>query len=119
VPDDIEDAGDDRTEEGCGDDALSGAAPQTPAIPADRAVLDRVVDGVTAVLLVGPEERPLELPASALPEGVVDGTWLRLDLATDPPTVLGIDAPLTEQRAQDLEGRLRDLRRSRGGGRFD
>lgn len=110
VPDGTANTGDDRPELGGG---------TTPQIAEDRAVLDRVVDGVTAILLVGADERPLELPASALPEDVTDGTWLRLDLATDPPTVLEIDHRLTEQRSQDLDRRLRDLRRSRGGGRFD
>ena len=119
MPDDIDETTADRAEHDGGDDADREVRSEAPPIAADRAVIDRVVDGVTAVLLVGAEERPLDLPVSTLPEGATDGTWLHLDLTTDPPTVLGIDRQLTEQRSEDLEGRLRDLRRSRSGGRFD
>ena len=91
---------------------------EPPSIAPDRAVLDRVVDAATAVLLVGDNEDEVHLPATALPDGATDGTWLRLDVDTTPPTVLGIDHELTAQRAQDIDGRLARLRRSRRGGRF-
>lgn len=85
----------------------------------DRAVLDRVVDGTTAVLLVGPAEDELHLPVGRLPDGAADGTWVILDLRTEPPCIVGIDHELTEARRTDLSSRLDRLRQERRGGRFE
>ena len=84
----------------------------------DRAVIDRIVDGHTAVLLVGGEETELLLPVGALPQGAADGTWVVLDMSTDPPTVVGIDEQLTQRRFDELSARLETIRRERRGGRF-
>lgn len=84
----------------------------------DRAVIDRIVDGHTAVLLVGGEETELLLPVDALPQGAADGTWVVLDMSTDPPTVVGIDEQLTQRRFDELSARLETIRRERRGGRF-
>jgi hypothetical protein len=88
-------------------------------IPSDRAVVDRIVDGATAVLLVGPDELELHLPADALPEGATDGTWVILDREMSRPAVLGIDEELTASRAEQLQHRLGRIRQDRAGGRFD
>jgi hypothetical protein len=87
-------------------------------IPNDRAVVDRIVDDTTAVLLVGPQEHELTLAADLLPEGASEGVWVVVDVAGKPPTVTGIDEQLTEARASDLAHRLDRLRRQRTGGRF-
>lgn len=119
MPDDL--PADDARPDPCDADRAadpSDSADQHLPIPPDRAVLDRVVDDTTAVLLVGEDEDELHLPATALPDGVTDGTWLHLDVATSPPTVLGIDHDLTERRSQDVDERLARLRRSHKGGRF-
>jgi len=84
----------------------------------DRAVIDRIVDGHTAVLLVGGDEIELLLPVDALPEDATDGTWVVLDTSTDPPTVTGIDQQLTQRRFDELSARLETIRRKRRGGRF-
>lgn len=85
----------------------------------DRAVVDRIVDGATAVLLVGPDELELHLPAEALPEGATDGTWVILDRELPTPEVVAIDHELTASRAEQLEQRLGRLRHRRSGGRFE
>jgi hypothetical protein len=85
----------------------------------DRAVVDRIVDGATAVLLVGPDEVEVHLPADALPEGVTDGTWLILDLGVTTPRVLAIDHDLTTQRTGELRQRLDRVRQERSGSRFE
>jgi hypothetical protein len=87
-------------------------------ITADRAVVDRIVDGRTAVLLVGTEETELQLPSALLPEGAGEGDWLVLDLATEPPSLVRVDEELTDARRTDLEQRMERIRRERGGGRF-
>jgi hypothetical protein len=84
--------------------------PADDAVPAHAAVVDRIVDGRHAVLLVGAAEVELVVDVALLPEGTVEGDWLRIDLAADPER--------TGQRRSDLEGRLERIRRTRGGGRF-
>ena len=48
-----------------------------------RAVIDRIEDGGTAVLLAGEDEIKVELPASLLPEGAKDGSHLVLNISLD------------------------------------
>lgn len=83
-----------------------GETPQAP--PDDAAVLDRVEDGV-AVLLVGPEEVEVTLPAGLLPAGAREGDWFRF---------LVPDADLTVARGDRIAARLDEIRRTRRGGRF-
>ena len=59
----------------------------------DRAVIDRI-EGSTAVLAVGPGRTPVHLGVDELPGGVRPGTWLVLDLQSQPPLVVGIDDEL-------------------------
>jgi hypothetical protein len=87
-------------------------------IPDDRAVIDRVVDGGTAVLLVGSDETELQVPVAALPDGAGEGDWVVLDLSTAPPTIVRVDEVLTDARRTDLEQRMQRIRRERRGGRF-
>ncbi len=48
-----------------------------------RAVIDRIEDGGTAVLLAGEEELKVELPTSLLPEGAAAGSHLSVSIALD------------------------------------
>jgi hypothetical protein len=89
------------------------------AVPADRAVVDRIVDGATAVLLVGPDEREAHVDARLLPGGATDGTWLVVDPTTSPVDVLGVDEELTRRRADDISVRMQRMREGRQGGRFE
>jgi hypothetical protein len=88
------------------------------AVPEDRAVVDRVVDGRTAVLLVGPGETEAHVDVATLPPDVGDGTWVVVDLAASPIEVLGVDRELTRRRSDDISARLERIRRQRRGGRF-
>lgn len=88
-------------------------------IPDDRAVIDRVVDGAMAVLLIGPDEVELQLPADQLPDGAGEAVWVKLDLGTDPPTILAVDRELTERRAAAIESQLARIRARQSGGRFN
>jgi len=88
------------------------------AIPADRAVVDRIVDASTAVLLVGPDEFEVHIPAEALPDGAADGTWLVIDLDGPSPRIVEIDQARTDELASDLADRLAHLRATRSRGRF-
>jgi hypothetical protein len=88
-------------------------------IPHDRAVIDRIVDGITAVLLVGPDEIEAHVPAASLPDDARDGTWLVVDVGDCTVRVLEVDRELTERRAADVDARLARLREQRRGGRFE
>ena len=66
-----------------------------------RAVVDRIEDGGTAVLLVGDEEVKVELPASLLPEGAEGGSHLLINLTLD--EALRKEA---EDRVRSLQERL-------------
>lgn len=89
---------------------------------ATRAVVDRIVDGEHAVLLVevgrsaddtdeaDAREVEVVLPAALLPEGAAEGDWLRLDLT--------LDAVRTQERRESIEERLARIREERGGSRF-
>lgn len=48
-----------------------------------RAVVDRLEDGGTAVVLVGDEEVSVDLPASLLPEGAEGGSHLVITVKLD------------------------------------
>ena len=79
-------------------------------IPDDAAVVDRIEDGRHAVLLVGPDEVELVLDVALLPDGALEGDWLRVGLTADPER--------TAVRRADVAARMERLRRERGSDRF-
>ena len=72
-----------------------------------RAVIDRIEDGGTAVLLVGEDEHKVELPASLLPEGAEGGSHLSIDISLDEAS-----RKEAEERVKALQEKLE----KRGGG---
>lgn len=78
----------------------------------ELAVVDRVVDGEHAVLLVGdPPERELVVPARELPAEAAGGHWLEIELEGDELRSAEIDPEATErarERVRELLERLRD-----------
>lgn len=89
-----------------------------PDIPPDRAVIDRIVDGVTAVLLVGPDETELLVGVDQLPDDAGEGDWVVIDPGGACASVVAVDADLTRRRATDIDARLARIRARRSGGRF-
>lgn len=72
-----------------------------------RAVIDRVEDGGTAVLLAGEDELKVELPASLLPEGAEAGSHLVINVALD---------EASRKEAEDRVRALQEKLERRGGG---
>ena len=72
-----------------------------------RAVIDRIEDGGTAVVLVGEEEQKVELPASLLPEGAESGSHLSINISLDEAS-----RKEAEERVKALQEKLE----KRGGG---
>jgi len=76
-----------------------------------QAVVDRIVDGVHVVLLVGPEEEERVVPRSLLPEGVREGTWLKVRFEGDLLVWAVIDEEATKAAAERVAAKLEQLRR--------
>lgn len=104
-------AGDERT-----DRPHVPEPPAEVAVPTDRAVVDRIVDGTTAVLLVGPGETELIVRAGDLPDGATEGSWVVL--GGEPPRPVALDGDRTTARRAAVDERLARLRHQRGGRRF-
>lgn len=80
------------------------------------AVLDRIVDGEHAVLLVGdPPERELVAPAEALPAGARGGHWLEIELEDGDLVGAEIDHEATERAAERVREKLERLREEGAG----
>lgn len=77
----------------------------------EQAVLDRVVDGAHAVLLVGPRERELVVPASELPAETRSGSWLRVRTAGDGSVTIRPDAEATARATGRIRDKMEQLRR--------
>ena len=73
----------------------------------ERAVVDRIEDDGTAVVLVGEDEHKVELPASLLPEGAESGSHLSITLALD---------EASRKEAEDRVKALQEKLEKRGGG---
>ena len=75
-----------------------------------QAVIDRF-EGEWAVLLVGEEERRLNVPRKNLPRGAQEGHWLQVELEGDQLLSVSIDREATEQARQRVMEKLERLRR--------
>ena len=80
----------------------------------EKAVIDRIVDGQYAVLLVGGDEREVILPANQLPQEASPGTWLQVEVYDDVVTQITVDPEETETTQRRIRGKLA-LLRERGG----
>lgn len=74
-----------------------------------RAVIDRIEDGGTAVLVVGEDKHQVELPASLLPEGADAGDHLSISITLD---------EASRKEAEDRVNSLQQKLEKRGGGAF-
>lgn len=77
------------------------------------AVIDRIVDGRYAVLLVGRDEVERIVPKHELPAGVREGTWLKVRFRGDCLVYAVIDKETTEAAAQRIHAKM-ELLRQRG-----
>jgi hypothetical protein len=77
----------------------------------EQAVLDRVVDGQHAVLLVGPEEREQIVLVSDLPDDVHPGMWLQVQFEGDQLVEAAVDIQETERVRERIQKKLARLRK--------
>jgi hypothetical protein len=76
----------------------------------EKAVIDRFEEG-WAVLLVGEEERRIDVPRKDLPRGVREGHWLRVALCCDQIVDAEIDEQETRRVSERISNKLDRLRR--------
>ena len=82
----------------------------------ELAVIDRIVDGTRAVLIIGdPPEREQVIPTDHLPEGTAEGTWLRVSFEDDRLAKAEIDHDETARRNARVREKM-DRLRKRGRG---
>lgn len=77
----------------------------------EQAVIDRIVDGAHAVLLIGPEQTERVVPVASLPVGAAEGCWLRVRLRGDTFVSATWDEAATKAARQRIETKLDRLRR--------
>ena len=80
-------------------------------LPPDRAVIDRISDGV-CVLLVGPAGDQHEVAHTSLPPGATEGSVVKIDFDPD-LTVGSVDNELTRARSDEATRRLDRIRHQR------
>lgn len=79
----------------------------------ERAVIDRIVDGTHAVLLIGDEETEQIIPAEQLPDNAVEGTWLLIARDDTGRVVeVNVDEEETAEVQERIASKLSQLRRS-------
>lgn len=73
-------------------------------------MIDRF-EGDVAVVLVGENERRLEIPRKSLPRGVREGAWLQIEVEGDRLVSAMIDQAETDLARQRIQEELDRLRR--------
>ena len=76
----------------------------------ETAVIDRFENG-WAVLLVGEDERQLDVDRTQLPLDAKEGDWLQVEIADDRLVRAVVDAEATAQASQRIMSKLERLRR--------
>ena len=76
----------------------------------EKAVIDRIVDKKTAVILVGEDEQQHHYPADKLPEGALEGTWLRVRVESGKIVAMEVDEEETDMMRRRLQEKMDKLR---------
>lgn len=80
-----------------------------------KAVIDQIVDGKKAVILVGEEETVHIMDVEQLPAGAKEGDWLKVEEAVEQIKVLNLDEEETKKVKERIKNKLEKLRlRGRG-----
>ena len=75
-----------------------------------KAVIDRF-EGDRAVLLLGDEGQPLNVPRQVLPGKAREGSWLTLDIIGGEPRNIKLDEQETESARERIAALLARLRK--------
>jgi hypothetical protein len=75
-----------------------------------KAVIDRF-EGDYAILIVGDDEKRLNIPREQLPKGAKEGSWLQLDIVGNQPRNIILDDQANETARKRIAEKLNRLRR--------
>ncbi len=75
----------------------------------EKAFIDRFEEDI-AVLIVGDDERKVNVPRRSLPEGAAEGDWRQVDFQEGTLISAKLDREESQQRKQQVEDLLRELR---------
>ena len=77
-----------------------------------KAVIDRIVDGDHAVLLIGDDEVERIIPVSQLPDGASPGSWLSVEIEDDDHiTSITVDHEETGRAQARIADKMNKLRK--------
>ena len=76
----------------------------------EKAVIDRIVDGQTAVIIVGAGETQHHYPADKLPEGAKEGSWLKVQIESGEITSVEINNQETDLVRKRIQSKMERLR---------
>lgn len=76
----------------------------------EQAVIDRF-EGAYAVLLVGADQQPIDVPRQDLPPNARPGDWLRITRDRGAVVTAQLDSATTEAVRQRIQAKLERLRR--------
>lgn len=76
----------------------------------EKAVIDRFEGGL-AVLLVGEDERRIDIPRECLPKGAREGYWLQVELEEGQLVYAALDPEETMRAKRRILEKLQRLRR--------
>ncbi|WP_227935368.1 DUF3006 domain-containing protein [Alkalihalobacillus deserti] len=75
-----------------------------------KAVVDRIVDGKHAVLLVGDQEVEKVISSSKLPDSVTEGSWVKVEFNGDELVSIEADEKETNQTKKRIKTKMEILR---------
>lgn len=76
----------------------------------EQAYIDRF-EGDYAVIMVGEEHRPMDVPRHLLPRNAREGQWLRVEIVEGQLVAAHIDTVATEAAQRRIREKLERLRR--------
>jgi hypothetical protein len=76
----------------------------------EKAVVDRIVDGKHAVLLVGDQEIEKVIPSSKLPDEITEGTWIRVEFNGNDLVAIEADQEETSKTKERIKSKMELLR---------
>ncbi len=77
----------------------------------EKGVIDRIVDGKIAVILVGENEKEYHYPAEKLPDGVKEGTWLKVEILNDQIVKIEPDFEETERVRKRILEKIKKIKK--------
>lgn len=76
----------------------------------EKAVVDRIIDGKHVVLLVGNQELEKVIALDKLPDGVIEGSWLKVEFKGSDLVTIEVDQEETDKTKKRISSKIDMLR---------